>query len=66
MERDSSQLKVIQQSIVAAVILILVTLGAARYFIENHFLWNTQIEGVDCSFMTVEEALHEEIGRAHV
>ena len=59
MERDSSQLKVIQQSIVAAVILILVTLGAARYFIENHFLWNTQIEGVDCSFMTIEEALHE-------
>lgn len=35
---------------------IFIVFGAVFYFIQTHFLWNTTIEGIDCSFLSIEKA----------
>lgn len=34
-------------------------LAIAFKFMQNHFMYNTYIEGVDCSFLTVEQSVQE-------
>lgn len=35
---------------------IFIVFGAVFYFSQTHFLWNTTIEGIDCSFLSIEKA----------
>lgn len=44
-------------------ILVIVALLGVRHFDQTHFLANTQIEGVNCSFLSVEKAV-KKINRA--
>lgn len=48
---------------------IFIVFGAVFYFIQTHFLWNTTIEGIDCSFLSIEKATEKinlEIGEREV
>lgn len=41
-------------------ILVLATLLVlGHYFIQTHFLWGTKIEGVSCTFLSVEDAIEK-------
>ena len=35
---------------------IFIVFGAIYYFSQTHFLWDTIIEGIDCSFLSIEKA----------
>ena len=56
MTRNQIRWKIrITRLIILAVILISIGVGA-NYFLKNHFLYGTVIEGVNCSFLSVEDA----------
>ena len=56
MTRNQIRWKIrISRLIILAVILISIGVGA-NYFLKNHFLYGTVIEGVNCSFLSVEDA----------
>lgn len=56
MTRNQIRWKIrISRLIILAVILISIVVGA-NYFLKNHFLYGTVIEGVNCSFLSVEDA----------
>ena len=59
MEKESARTKILMQSILAAFILIFAVIGVTMYYIETHFLWETQIDGIDCSFLNIDEALEQ-------
>ena len=35
----------------------IVVFCAAYHFVQTHFLWNIQIDGISCEFLTIEEAI---------
>lgn len=41
------------------VVIILFEIAAFRNFAESHFLWNTIIDDVDCTFLTLEKAIEK-------
>lgn len=40
-------------------LVLLIALCAGRYFTQTHFLFGTRIEGVPCSFLSIEEAIEK-------
>ena len=59
MEKESARTKILKQSIIAAFLFIFAVIGVSWYYIENHFLWETQIDGIDCSFLSIDDALDQ-------
>lgn len=45
--------------IILFIIIIMLETAAFRYFAGTHFLWNTIIDDVDCTFLTLESAIEK-------
>ena len=59
MEKESARTKILKQSIIATFVFIFAVVGVAWYYLETHFLWGTQIDGIDCSFLSIDDALEQ-------
>lgn len=59
MDMESARTKILKQAIIATFVFIFAVVGVAWYYIENHFLWDTQIDGIDCSFLSIDDALEQ-------
>ena len=50
--------------------IIFLEIAAFRHFADTHFLWNTIIDDVDCTFLTLEKAIEkikaEGIDKTHI
>ena len=59
MEKESARTKILKQAIIATFVFIFAVVGVAWYYLETHFLWGTQIDGIDCSFLSIDDALEQ-------
>ena len=44
---------------ILGLLVLLILFGAGYYFVQTHFLWGTTINGVSCSFMSIEKAIEK-------
>ena len=59
MEMDKLRKQKELLKILILVVIILLEIAAFRNFAETHFLWNTIIDDVDCTFLTLEKAIEK-------
>lgn len=59
MEKDNLQRKKELLKIIVLLMLILIDIAMFRYLEDTHFLWNTIIDDVDCTFLTIDKAIEK-------
>lgn len=59
MEQSNLRIKKEIVKFLVIMLILLIEIVAINNFIQSHFLWNTIIDGVDCTFLSIDKAIEK-------